>query len=107
LYVHHLMQGFHKSSIHHIEDALMDVTSRLNILKKELEKGLLFKVSELIEAEVFSDFLEYAKYLLDKGFIHSVPVIVGSVLEGELRTISEREGLPTKTDKGKNLTLSQ
>lgn len=105
LYVRHLMNGLNKSSIYHIDEALIEVKSRLSILKKELENGLLFKTSDLIEAEVFSDFLEYAKYLLDKGYIHSVPVIVGSVLEQELRSISEKNGLPTKTDKGKNLTL--
>ena len=105
LYVRHLMNRLNKSSIDHIDEALIEVKTRLSILKKELENGLLFKTSDLIEAEVFSDFLEYAKYLLDKGYIHSVPVIVGSVLEQELRSISEKNGLPTKTDKGKNLTL--
>lgn len=105
LYLHHLVLGLRKSRLEHISEDLMDITSRLSILKKELERGLLYKTSELIEAEVFSDFLEYSKYLLDKGYIHSVPVIVGSVLERELRSISEREDLPTKTDKGKSLTI--
>lgn len=94
-----------KSYIHNFDKDLFEVRAALKTVKKELEKGLLYKVSELVTAEVFSDFLEYAKYLLDKGFIHSVPVIVGSVLESELRKMSEKNGLPTKTEKDKNLTI--
>lgn len=102
-YLHHIRIA--KNPIDGIEETVIEINAGLKVAKREIENGLLYQVSDLIEAEVFSDFLEYAKYLLDKGFIHSVPVIVGSVLEHELRSILEKNQLPTKTDKGKNLTL--
>lgn len=54
-------------------------------VKQEIENGWLFTVKGLIAAELFSDFLEMAKYLLDEKFKDPAAVMIGSVLEEHLR----------------------
>ena len=55
----HSIQNFHNA-----EPAL----GILQAAKEDYEKELLFDVRTLIEAEVFSDFLEQAEYLLRAGY---------------------------------------
>ncbi len=59
--------------------------SILGSIKSELENGWLISYKKLISAELFSDFLEMGKYLLDQKFKDAAAVIIGSVLEEHLR----------------------
>jgi len=74
----------------------------LNSIKTEIDKGWLITFKGLISAEIFSDFLEMAKYLLSEKFEHPAAVMIGSVLEEHLRQICTKNGLAiTETKNGK------
>lgn len=58
------------------------------------EEGYLATVVELIHADVFSDFVEMAEYLLSEGYKDPSAVIVGSVLEEHLRQLCAKNSIP-------------
>jgi hypothetical protein len=61
--------------------------------RADFENGSLFDVKQLIQAEVFSDFLEQAKSLFDAGYNGSAAVLAGAVLEDGLRKLSAKHGI--------------
>ncbi len=71
------------------------------VLKAPVEDysgGYLFEVKELVEAEMFHDFLDQAEHLLDSGYFQAAAVIAGCVLEDGMRKLCVRNGvaLPAK-----------
>lgn len=74
----------------------------LEALKNDLTKDYLSNISELIHAELFSDFLEMAEYLLHEGYKDASAVIAGSSLEVHLRQLCNKHDIPIEqeTDKG-------
>jgi hypothetical protein len=58
--------------------------------------GYLATVAELIHADVFSDFLEMAEYLLSEGYKDPAAVIIGSVLEEHLRQLCAKNSMPVE-----------
>ena len=74
----------------------------LDALKNDLSKGYLTTIVELIHAELFSDFLEMAGYLLEEGYKDASAVIAGSSLEAHLRQLCNKHNIPVekKTEKG-------
>lgn len=75
-------------------------------LRDDYESGALTPVRDLIRAEVFEDFLDMAQHLLDSGYKDPAAVLVGGVLEGELRKLATRasiamtgsDGRPSKAE---------
>ncbi len=67
----------------------------LTALRQDIEAGRLVSFTELIHADLFSDFLEGAEYLLSEGWKDAAAVIVGSVLEEHLRKLAAKSGIPT------------
>lgn len=61
--------------------------------REDVEKGALITVRRLVEAEVFDDFLDQAKVLLEAGYIAPAAVVAGSVLEDGLRKLCLQEGI--------------
>ena len=53
-------------------------------------------IESLIFGEVFDDFLEMAKHLLESGYIPVVPTLIGAVLEDGLRRISRARCIDVK-----------
>ena len=79
----------------------------LNILysiKHEIELDWLKSLKKLVTAEVFSDFLEMAKYLLDEKYKDPAAVMIGSVLEEHLRKLCEIFLIETTISKGDDYT---
>lgn len=72
-------------------------------LHSDYESGALAPIQELIRAEVFEDFLAMAQHLLDSGYKDPAAVLVGGVLEGELRKLAERASIPTTGVDGRPL----
>lgn len=73
------------------------VTQALGVLraaKDDYEQGFLFDTRNLIEAEVFDDFLEQAEHLSNSGYYQPAAVIAGSVLEDGLRKLCEKQDIP-------------
>ncbi len=56
-------------------------------------KGYLAKVTELVHADLFSDFLDMADYLLESGYKDPAAVIVRSVLEEHMRKLATKNSL--------------
>jgi hypothetical protein len=72
------------------------LAGNVQALRSAYEAGALGRVSQLVRAEVFGDFLEMAEYLLDEGYKDAAVVMVGSVLEEHLRKLCDARGLPTE-----------
>lgn len=67
----------------------------LSALRDAYALNYLEGVAELIHADVFSDFVEMAEYLLSEGYKDPAAVIIGSVLEEHLRQLCVKTGVPT------------
>ncbi|MDZ4316913.1 MAG: hypothetical protein U0989_19375 [Azonexus sp.] len=72
------------------------LTGVLRALKADYTAGRLQSITELIHADLFSDFLEMAQHLHSGGYKDAAAVIAGSVLEGHLRKLSEKHGIATE-----------
>jgi len=59
----------------------------LKALRSDYLAGYLQELHELIHADIFSDFLEMAEYLLNEGYKDASAVIIGGVLEEHLRKL--------------------
>lgn len=84
---------------------LNDADKGLAILKaasSEIEEGWLSTLNELVSADIFSDFLEMAEYLLKQKYKDPAAVIIGSVLEEQLRKLCEKNEISTFEDDGKS-----
>lgn len=62
----------------------------LRAAQHDYEQEFLFNTRVLIEAEVFDEFLEQAKHLLNSGYYQTAAVVIGSVLEDGLRKLCGR-----------------
>jgi hypothetical protein len=71
----------------------------LKSIKQEIEGGWIFTVKGIISAEIFSDFLEMAKYLLDENYKDPAAVMIGSVLEEHLRNLCNKNNIEVDTVK--------
>jgi hypothetical protein len=75
--------------------AAPEIAGVLIALRGAYASGYLATVSELIHADLFSDFIQMAEYLLSEGYKDPAAVIIGSVLEEHLRQLCVKNGLPT------------
>ena len=77
------------------------VAGGLGALGNAVRSGYLDSLEELVHAEVFTDFLDMAEHLLEHKYQDSAAVLVGGVLEGHLRKLCAKNGIPTeRVDKG-------
>jgi len=79
------------------------VMGTISALKSDLKKDYLKSYSDIIQSEVFSDYLEMAEYLLNEGYKDAAAVLIGSTLEVHLRElcISNNIDIKTTNNKGK------
>lgn len=73
----------------------------LEALQAELQDIWYWTAQGLARAEVFSNTLEEAEHLLDRGFKIPAAVLAGCVLEQHLRSLSLRNGLDSTASPGK------
>lgn len=95
------MNNLHSNSY----SGLLKVLGSLEGIKYELENGLLSKLKSIVQADIFSDFLEMGEHLLKEGYKDAAAVIIGTVLEDTLRKIADANGKKIINDKGKYLTI--
>lgn len=76
----------------------------LKAAKQEIDGGWLFTVKGLVSAEIFSDFLEMAEYLLQEGYKDPAAVMTGSVLEEHLRQLCSKAEIPVEVEKNDKLS---
>lgn len=64
-------------------------------IKNEVENDWLNSIKHLVSAEIFSDFLEMSKYLLDYNYKDPAAVIIGSTIEEHLRLLCKNNSIDT------------
>lgn len=79
----------------------------LQALKSDIENGYLWNIGELIHADIFADFLEMARYLIEEGYKDPAAVLVGGVLEEHLRKLCSKNGIPTEISKGGKMVFKE
>ena len=62
----------------------------LQNIRKDIDEGWLDNIKGIVSAELFSDFLEMAEHLLEEDYKDPAAVIIGSVLEENLRELCNR-----------------
>ncbi len=81
-----------------------DTTLLIQILTKvryDVEHGWLDNIKGIISAEIFSDFLEMAEHLIEENYKDPSAVIIGSVLENNLKAVCDKHGIPTSVPDAK------
>lgn len=68
-------------------------------IKHEIEKGWLLTIKQLVSAEIFSDFLEMSEHLLSQGYKDPAAVMIGSVLEENLRQLCTQNQIDIEIEK--------
>jgi hypothetical protein len=78
----------------------------LRVIRGEIAGGWLSTVKGLVTAEVFTDYMEMAEYLLQSSYKDAAGVIAGSTLEAHLRQLCIKNGiLVTQPKNGKNVPV--
>jgi hypothetical protein len=85
----------------HEGNKLRHIIGTIQALKSDLENDYLKSFSEIIQSEVFSDYLEMAEHLLNEGYKDPAAVLVGSTLEVHLRELCISEGIDIETTNSK------
>lgn len=80
--------------------ARQQVLGMLRGLRLEYETGALLSVSELVHADLFADFLQMARYQLDKGFKDPAAVLAAGVFEQHLRSLAGKHGITVVKENG-------
>lgn len=78
----------------------------LRAVQHDISSGLLVDIKKLIEAEIFTDFIEMAEHLLDTKYKDAAAVLLGAVLEDALRKIATAAGVSLIGSGGKPLTIN-
>jgi hypothetical protein len=68
----------------------------LKAVREDVEGGYLLDVKVLLAAEVFTDFLEIAKHLIDMGYKDPAAFLTTAVLENGLKRMCERAGISVR-----------
>jgi hypothetical protein len=76
--------------------ALQGLIGILTALRNDISAGYLTTVEQLLDADLFSDFLEMAAHLLSEHYKDPAAVMVGGVLEEQLRKLCRGSGVPTE-----------
>lgn len=71
----------------HYGTKLRFIIGIIRALKSDLQNDYLKSLQDIIQTEIFSDYLEMATYLINEGFKDPSAVIVGSTLEVHLREL--------------------
>jgi hypothetical protein len=66
----------------------------LEALKFDVENGILTSFEELIHADLFSDYLEMSRYLVEGDYKDAAAVMAGGTLEGHLRQLCIKHNIP-------------
>jgi hypothetical protein len=75
----------------------------LQALRTDYAAGYLYSVTELVQADIFGDFLEMALYLAEQKYKDAAAVIAGSVLEEHLRKLCLKHGVPIDKNTAKGI----
>jgi hypothetical protein len=74
----------------------------LRAVREDVLGGYLTNVKTLISAEVFNDFLDMVKHLLDNGYKDAAATLCGAVLEDGLRRIASNKTVTIRSKEDLN-----
>ena len=98
-----IVQIEHFSSMHsnwHLHAS--EMVGILKAVQHDVGSGMLADFRNVIQAEIFADFLDMAEHLVLEGYKDAAAVLLGAVLEDSLRKLAEANKLETVNAKGKN-----
>lgn len=90
-----------------LEGSLKQCIGIIQAAKDDFENGYLFKVRSLIQAEVFENTLEQARYLLQANYKDAACILAGATLELALKELCANNSLPEGTINPMNDALSR
>jgi len=90
-------QGFQQRCRGPLYDDALRGQSILKAAKEDIEGGYLKKLEDLVAADIFTDFLEMAEYLLEEGYKDPAASLIVAVLEDGLRKIAKNNGIMLKS----------
>nr|WP_319272493.1 hypothetical protein [uncultured Draconibacterium sp.] len=86
---------------------LIYIIGIVKALKDDLTNNYLSTLKELIHADVFSDYIEMAEYLLSEGYKDPAAVIAGSTLESHVRKLCFKNSIPVEYENSKGKVVAK
>lgn len=83
VYVQHFKEGVEGPRRGHVKKG----KGIIKAVREDIEGGYLKRIETLVSADIFTDFLEMAEYLLKQGYKDPAASLIGAVLEDGLRKI--------------------
>jgi hypothetical protein len=77
---------------------IYELVGALQSLRNDYANNFLKNFNEMIDADLFSDILEQAEYLLSQDYVIASAVVAGVALESHLRKLAEKNSIPITTD---------
>lgn len=102
VYVEHFEQGVERGDIEHVNIG----KGIIKAVREDIEGGYLKQIEALVSADIFSDFLEMAEYLLEQGYKDPAASLIGAVLEDGLRKLLGAAGITLKSISSLNHKLA-
>jgi hypothetical protein len=65
----------------------------LKALKSDIEKDYLKTIHQIIQSEVFSEYIDMAEHLLDQGYKDAAAIIAGSTLEAHIKELARTNSI--------------
>ncbi len=96
---HPHFKEFDQTAVHRYPDHVERGLGILRAIRGEIVGDWLFTVKGLVTAEVFTDYMEMAEYLLQEQYKDAAAVIAGSTLEEHLRQLCRENGIPVTQEK--------
>lgn len=86
---------------------LRNIIGTIIALKSDLQNDYLKSFSDIVQSEVFSDYLEMAEHLLKEGYKDPAAVLVGSTLEVHLRELCISNGVDIEVKNNKEIFVAK
>jgi hypothetical protein len=97
---HDYTQAFRESAMGQAIYTIEAGVELLEALRHDIENGYFIGFREMVHADLFSDFLDMAQYLLeDGGFKVPAAVMAGGVLEEHLRKLCQKHGISAEVNR--------
>jgi hypothetical protein len=83
------------------QETVNKILGLLQALRLEVDKDDLSTFTELVHADLFSDFIDSALYLLSEGWKDAAAIIGGGVLEQHLKKLCAKHSIPISVPNSK------
>lgn len=85
-------------------ETVAQLLGALKSLREDYASDFLGGFNEMVDAELFTDILGQAEYLLSQGYFRASIVAAGVALESHLRKLAERNSISITNDEGKYIS---